>query len=74
MPATRPIPTWRWACSTASVRDCALRIKGEAYDRDEAPPRGDVRIPGLPGLPAIADETQRPPATGPLDRLARAIR
>jgi hypothetical protein len=35
--------------------DCAIRVKGEQYDRGEAPPRGDVRIPGLPPLPKIAD-------------------
>ena len=37
------------------IRDCEIRIKGEPYDRGEAPPRGDVRIPGLPRLPPIDD-------------------
>ena len=37
------------------IRDCEIRIKGEPYDRGEAPPRGDIRIPGLPRLPTIED-------------------
>jgi hypothetical protein len=37
--------------------DCPLRIKGEPYDRDEAPPRGEVRIAGLPGLPPIPEDS-----------------
>lgn len=36
------------------IRDCELRIKGEPYDLGAAPPRGDLRIPGLPGLPKIS--------------------
>jgi hypothetical protein len=35
-------------------RDCELRDKGEPYERRAAPPRGDVRIPGLPAMPKIA--------------------
>lgn len=37
------------------IRDCELRTKGDPYEREEAPPRGDVRIPGLPAMPPIAD-------------------
>ena len=36
------------------TRDCPIRDKGEPYERGEAPPRGDVRIPALPRMPAIA--------------------
>lgn len=50
-----------------SARDCDVRIGGEPYDRDEAPPRGDLRIPGLPRLPAIPSD-----ASGRLE-LARWI-
>lgn len=32
-------------------RDCAIRVKGDPYDTGPAPPRGDVRIPGLPVPP-----------------------
>ena len=46
--------------TTGEFRDCAIRIRGEPYERGEAPPRGDLRIPGLPRLPDIgADESGR---------------
>jgi len=35
--------------------DCELRIGGDAYDLGEAPPRGNLKIPGLPPLPQIDD-------------------
>ena len=35
--------------------DCELRIGGDAYQLGEAPPRGNLKIPGLPALPQIAD-------------------
>jgi len=35
------------------IRDCEIRLKGNAYDRDVAPPRGDLHIAGLPALPQI---------------------
>jgi hypothetical protein len=37
-------------------RDCPLRIKGDPHDRDEAPPRGEFALPGLPRLPKISDK------------------
>jgi hypothetical protein len=49
------------------VQDCDLRIKGDPYDRDIAPPRGEIRIAGLPEMPAIP-----PHASGRLE-LARWI-
>ncbi|MBW3541734.1 MAG: hypothetical protein KY476_15810 [Planctomycetes bacterium] len=43
-----------------TIRDCEARIDGDAYKRGPAPPRGDVRIDGLPGLPPIpADASGR---------------
>lgn len=35
------------------VRDCEIRLKGKPYDRDFAPPRGELRVVGLPQLPVI---------------------
>ena len=34
-------------------RDCELRLRGEPYERSDAPPRGDWRIPGLPRPPVV---------------------
>jgi hypothetical protein len=39
--------------SEGEARDCAIRIKGEANQPGDTPPRGDLRVPGLPKLPAI---------------------
>ncbi|HEX5104315.1 MAG TPA: DUF1549 and DUF1553 domain-containing protein, partial [Pirellulaceae bacterium] len=42
------------------IRDCEIRRQGEPSDRLEAPPRGDIRIPGLPRMDAIdADSSGR---------------
>ncbi len=41
-------------------RDCELRVGGVAFDYGEAPPRGDLGIPGLPDFPDIpADASGR---------------
>ncbi|MDX1947799.1 MAG: DUF1549 and DUF1553 domain-containing protein [Pirellulaceae bacterium] len=37
-----------------SPRDCEIRLRGEPYDKGDAPPRGDWRIPGLPRPPRVA--------------------
>jgi hypothetical protein len=39
-----------------SLRDCAIRIKGEPNQTGETPKRGDVQLPGLPKLPAIGEK------------------
>jgi hypothetical protein len=39
--------------SEGEVRDCAIRIKGEANQRGDTPRRGELQIPGLPKLAAI---------------------
>jgi hypothetical protein len=49
-------PNLAMAVTEGKPRDCEQRIKGDAYDRGEAPPRGDVRIAGLPPLPAISPD------------------
>ncbi len=37
----------------AEPRDCEIRNRGEPWDRGNAPPRGDMQIPGLPRLPQV---------------------
>jgi hypothetical protein len=39
-----------------SLRDCAIRIKGEPNQTGETPKRGDVQLPGLPKLPAVGEK------------------
>lgn len=46
-------PNRAMGASEGEVRDCEIRLKGKPYDRDTAPRRGDVRVPGLPALPNI---------------------
>jgi hypothetical protein len=46
-------PNLAMGVAAAEPRDCEIRNKGEPSDRGEAPPRGDLRIPGLPKLPPI---------------------
>ncbi|MEN3944099.1 DUF1549 and DUF1553 domain-containing protein [Prosthecobacter sp. SYSU 5D2] len=36
------------------VRDCELAVGGDPYEREAAPQRGAITIPGLPPLPPIA--------------------
>ena len=36
-------------------QDCALRIKGDPYDRGTVPHRGDVKISGLPSLKKVPE-------------------
>jgi len=46
-------PNFAMGVEAAEPRDCEIRIKGEPSDRGEAPPRGDVRIAGLPHLQQV---------------------
>ncbi len=46
-------PNYAMGVLARTPRDCEIRRKGEPQDRGEAPPRGDVRIPGLPRWPAV---------------------
>ena len=35
------------------IRDCEIRVKGDPYDTKPAPPRGEIKIPGLPEPPKV---------------------
>jgi hypothetical protein len=53
-------PNLAMGVSEGTLRNCEIRLKGQTYDRGDAPPRGDVRIPGLPPLSAVpADASGR---------------
>jgi hypothetical protein len=39
-----------------ALQDCAIRIKGQLNDPGDTPPRGDLRVPGLPKLAAVGDK------------------
>ncbi|MBC7816808.1 MAG: DUF1553 domain-containing protein, partial [Planctomycetaceae bacterium] len=46
-------PNRAMGASEGEIRDCEIRLKGKPNDRDIAPPRGEVRIPGLPAMPDV---------------------
>lgn len=46
-------PNRAMGASEGTPQDCELRRNGKPYDRDAAPPRGDLQIPGLPPFPPI---------------------
>ena len=46
-------PNFAMGVAAATPRDCEIRLKGEPADRGEAPPRGDLRISGLPRLASV---------------------
>ena len=52
----RTNPNLAMGVSEGEMRDCAIRIKGEANQPGDTPPRGDLRVPGLPKFPAISDK------------------
>ena len=35
------------------IQDCAIAIKGDPFNRGEAPKRGNLALPALPKFPAI---------------------
>lgn len=39
------------------IEDCPIAIKGDAYNRGEAPKRGSLKIPSLPTLPVVPDKS-----------------
>ncbi len=49
-------PNLAMGVTEGGIADCAIRIKGEANQPGDMPKRGDLRIPGLPALPKIADK------------------
>jgi hypothetical protein len=46
-------PTRAMGVTEGEIQDCEIAIKGDPYDRGEAPPRGSLAIPSLPKLPEI---------------------
>jgi hypothetical protein len=46
-------PNLAMGLAEGRVRDCELRVQGDAYEFGAAPPRGDVQIPGLPSMEKI---------------------
>jgi hypothetical protein len=49
----RADPNLAMGVSEGEIRDCAIRIKGDANQPTDTPPRGDLHIPGLPKFSAI---------------------
>ncbi len=49
----RFLPDRAMGVGEGEIGDCELRIKGDPHDRGDAPPRGNIAIPGLPKIPAI---------------------
>ena len=50
-------PNLAMGAREGDIRDCEIRHKGEPQDRGAAPLRGDLRIPGLPRIEAIDDDS-----------------
>ncbi len=46
-------PDWAMGMREGRPRDCELRVGGIAWDLGEAPPRGQIGIPGLPDFPEV---------------------
>lgn len=46
-------PTRAMGVEEGEMEDCPIAIKGDAYDRGEAPARGTLAIPQLPKFPAV---------------------
>jgi len=51
----RTNPNLAMGIAEGEVRDCAIRIKGDAAQTGDTPRRGDLQVPGLPKLSAIGD-------------------
>ena len=47
---------WAMGMRDGKPVDCALREGGMAWDRGAVPPRGDLRIPGLPPFPDVPED------------------
>ena len=50
-------PNLAMSAREGQLSDCAIRIKGDPYDRGDVPPRGDVRIAGLPPMTRPGPQT-----------------
>jgi hypothetical protein len=49
-------PNLAMGVAEGEIRDCAIRIKGEANQPGDTPRRGDLRVPSLPALPSIGEK------------------
>ena len=49
-------PNLAMGVTEGEIRDCAIRIKGEANQTGDTPRRGDLRVPGLPAFPPIGEK------------------
>ncbi|MEZ0273352.1 MAG: DUF1553 domain-containing protein, partial [Roseimicrobium sp.] len=49
-------PTRAMGMAEGELDDCPIAIKGDAYNRGEAPKRGALKIPMLPALPVIPEK------------------
>ena len=49
-------PTRAMGMAEGEPGDCPIAIKGDAYNRGEAPKRGALKIPMLPALPVIPEK------------------
>ena len=63
-------PDWAMGMRDGKPVDCELREGGMVWDVGPAPPRGDIRIPGLPDFPEVPSGCQRSPATRAVDSIA----
>ena len=52
----RTNPNLAMGVSEGELRDCAIRIKGDANQTGDTPRRGDLQTPGLPKLAAIGEK------------------
>ena len=50
-------PTRAMGVTEGEMQDCAIAIKGDPFDRGDAPPRGSLAIPQLPKLPDIPEKS-----------------
>ncbi len=48
------VPNWAMGMRDGKPVNCALRHGGQFWDRGDAPPRGDLQIPGLPEFPEVS--------------------
>lgn len=49
-------PDWAMGMRDGKPANCALREGGMAWDLGETPPRGDIRISGLPEFPEVPED------------------
>jgi cytochrome c553 len=50
-------PTRAMGVTEGEVQDCAIAIKGDPFNRGDAPKRGEFQLPSLPKLPSIPEKS-----------------